>query len=348
MENNEIQKVVSIDLGFGSTKIAIFENTVLKKYFKEIPSVIKVMETEISAYMKSTLKENDVDKHIVQYEGNKYMVGGSALHVSVNKENVLDVVDFESFKVASVIVLKYFLDNLNLKDGMTGLRISLSMAYIQKSKEFKSHLVEKLGMSPDLIRLIPQGRGAWECIKKIGLNPLNPSAGLSTIENAIVMDYGFNTLDVCQIVNGEFYYQGVRAFEKQGSVRIADKLREIINNEYDISISLSRAREVLEHPKNMFESRGVVKDYSDILLTLKKEYVKETCVFMNKNFEDVLNATKNLIIVGGVGHIIMENYDIFKENFKHSEGFVLIPEDLVEYYNAIGGGLMEITPVTKG
>lgn len=324
-----MEKIVSVDLGFGSTKIVIMENGVRVNTFKEMMSIVPVRETELSKYLNM---KTAIDDNAVEHDGKYYLVGGEALTLSNTSDSVFDVVDYESMRIASVLVLKKILKNKRLEDGMTALKVSLSMAYLNHSTDFKNHIVEQLGINPNIITVVAQGAGAWYEIKTKGLNPMNSSSGGRKINNALIADIGFNTADFIVVNNGVMQARLINAKEHSGLIKVADRIKEYVKETFNADISISKAREMIE--TKVYRSMGVINKIDTKVNEFIYEYVDEIGELLHKEYDSILSAIDFLIIVGGFGEVVKTQKSIWNKHFIDS--FCLIPEDLSEYYNAIG------------
>lgn len=325
-----MKSVLSIDKGFGYTKVAIVEDGKLKSPIKEIDTV---------GLLRGFTKE-DFDKSsddVVFHDGNYYMIGGNSLQAVRSYDDIIDSLDYGGFRNISAFVIKKHW----LKNGgkFNSLVLSLSPAYAEYSSDYKKHIAAELGLDDSRVLVIPQGAGAKIALENVGLNPNSPTGG-DMYRNYLLFDIGFNTIDVIHVVNGISPSGNREGFPGLGVVLVAEKLKDYFKSELNMDLTIAHMRNIIALGQHTVH--GKVYQVEHKVNKFIREYISDVVAFMKSHYQTVINEIENVFFVGGGAELIKKNKDFlvmeFTRNFSvPSDDFFCIPEDGSEYYNAIGG-----------
>lgn len=313
-------KKICIDPGFGDTKVAVMDNGVLSKYFKETNAIAN-LGTE-----SDSVKYTGTEADVIKYHDNFYLVGKNALEYP--DASVMNVMDYDSLlKITPMIALKYIKD-VNEYDQVT---FTLSSAFKNNSSDFREHLSEELGMDKTKVKIIPQGAGCKVTLDNIGLDLSNPSSK-NGYKNYLILDIGFNTIDVANVIGNSIMPADIKGYTGEGVCNIAEYVKNQLHTQ-GIEASLPRVRSVL-YDKSL-KVRDKIYDCTKYIQDGTVEYLNHLKEFLEKNYGDRMNVIDNVILFGGGAELIKKNSDHWKELY--GDGFMLSPKVDAEYYNCIGG-----------
>ena len=305
---------MGIDGGFGYMKITYYDDDG-KLSFKKFLSVL--------AYADNEHKFNQ----LVEYKGNRYWLGSQALLQPTDK--IHDIKDYSSLKKHHTILLHHAIKLCGkvdrAKEGKLNIVIGLSAAH---SEDKESFLKENIDYTIDGTHFVHNSiifqEQAGGAIK--ALNSMISRTGQNKYKSFLVVDGGFNTLDIAQAFldeNGIFSSASLGAHEGKGFVMVAEQIRGHIMKEYKQNVSLKEATQIIEDGK--YDLRGVSHDLKATISKTKKAYSRALNDFLEKKYGEYFDKSPQVFFVGGVAYFIDEN---IAENFK--------VVDKAEYYNALG------------
>lgn len=316
---------IGFDLGFSDTKIAINKDGNLSWQ----------KETNAIARLGNAVKDEDYDgneRDVVEYQGSLYMVGHSALQYP--DAAVQNIMDYDTMKTISPIIAKKYLSGSSMDDYEL-ISFTLSSAFRKYSADYKDFMSEELGIPKEKIRIVPQGAGCKVAVDKIGLDPNNPSFK-NFYKNYLIIDIGFNTIDVSCVINGTLRPEDIRGFEHEGVVLVAEKVQEGFKSKFGREISIPRARSLIV--EKILKSRENVFDAADIVETAIDSYLDHLKMFLEKFYGDRLDTISNVIFFGGGAEVIRSHKDKWEKLFGKGD-FAVIPASDAEYFNALGSCL---------
>lgn len=314
MSNSNEKVILGLDLGYSFVKVCVGsqDGTIIKKF--KFPSIIG-----ITKHLEGV--END---NIVHYDGNYYMIGDDAKHLpSTNIQNLDEYKNLEYF-APLLLIHAIKLAKLQRVDlVITGL----SIAQVENSGHFQNALEHFVVDGKEYnfkVLLLPQGAGAKLTYDKYGNNFPNEQKEFLGETNYVIVDNGFNTLDLVLVNKGITDPNLFQGIEKHGLMKIAAVVARLINEKHGRQLSLPEAREVLD--SGIYKLRGQKYDYSKEISEIKNEYLKEIINLVNERYGNVLDKIDFLVLLGG-GAYIFNNSD---------NGFIRVVHKDSEYYNAIG------------
>lgn len=325
-----MKSCLSIDKGFGYTKIAIIEDGKLKPPTKEIDTV-----AYLHGYTKEDFEKSNGD--VIYHDDKYYMVGSNALQAVKSYDHIIDSLDYNGFRNISAFVIKKHWANNGGK--FSNLVVSLSPAYADYSTDYKEYIAKELEMDPAKVLVIPQGAGAKIALENVGMNPNTPTSG-DLFRNYLLFDIGFNTIDVVHVVNGVSPSGNRDGYPGWGVVRVAEKLKEYVKSEFRINLTMAHMRNIIS--LGQYTIHGKVYQMEDRIKKYTREYISEIVKFIRENYQVVVNEIDNVFFVGGGAELLKQNKEFLLSEFakkfsRASDDFFKIPEDGSEYYNAIGG-----------
>ncbi len=305
---------VGIDGGFGYMKIVYYDdkgNLAFKKFLS------------VLAYADNEHKFSQ----LVEYKGNRYWLGKQALLQPTDK--IHDIKDYSSLKKHHTILLHHALKLAGkltrALEGKLNIVIGLSAAHSNDRdsflKENIEYTIDETHFKHNSIMFQEQAGGAIKA-----LNSMLSRSGQPKYDSFLVVDGGFNTLDIAQAFVNEdktFSSASLGAHEGKGFIMIAEQIRVHIMKEYKQNISLKEATQIIEEGR--YDLRGVPHDLKSTIQKIKKAYSRGLGDFLEKKYGEYFDKSPQVYFVGGVAYFIDESTE---QNFK--------VVDKAEYYNALG------------
>lgn len=273
---------LAVDIGFGSTKFVSDNNK-----FK-FPSAVSI----------SKGSQADFDNNeIFHYEGIDYQVGEFALRDAMTTR---DYTFLE--KYAPLLLYKAILDsNLSIKDEIY-LSTGLSLLNWNKKEDFANKIIDfvvnKERINKIKLKLIPQGKGIYNQAVKNNNQLKN--------KLILIVDIGYNTLDVIPFENGKAIANEAWA-TSQGVNLIVDEIRKDINKKYGLSLNESRVNKIMQNKYMNIEGEEI--NLSNFINNENNKY-KEIILneIKNRNI-DIFKSADSIIIGGGGAYIVDSLFD---------------------------------------
>ena len=309
---------IAIDSGMSIDKYALFNDD------GDI-----IFGKSMSVYAPAPFEADDMP----MFEGQRYYTGEEAL--MEGSGNIIDVIDYkghEKFAPLSIfnVLERLKIDNLNIDKLIVGLSLAqkdYANQFIKRISKFKVN-GNTYDFSNKLI-LIPQGVSAKYAIDHYYYED-------NHTESYGIIDIGQLTVDLVNVINGKVRSENASGMSHEGTIKIIQKLQELIVKKFNEFISVKEAQEVLLTGKfNVFGE----KDLSVELDGLKIEYSEYLVSMLNQKYKNIFKKYSRIYFVGGGAYYI--NKDYIQKITGHTN--IIIPKNS-EYYNAIGGLLFS----TKG
>lgn len=316
-------KILSVDIGFGSTKVTYLNPANTLQNNKFITALAKKNESGVF-----------MDEDCVEVGGINYLCFDRATKVPADQQ--IQIRDFDSLKLATPIFIKKISKDLNLQFDY--VVAGLSIAMYDKWQEYQKHICTTLNLPEDRVIVLQQGVGGWATYSTYGLDPSDTVSGGLRLNDYLLIDIGHNTLDVLSVIGGKLSEDTVGGMSGAGTTWIADRLANWIYKEHKITVTPSNARELVE--KQRWTNRGKTVDLVPILSKIKNEYCKFIVNTLESAYANSMQNRQGLLFIGGTSIVIketMERDPEIRELFKsmYGEYFINIPRD-PEFYNSAG------------
>jgi len=284
-------KTLVTDIGYGDTKFAWKEGE--KTRFGKFPTAI-VRRGRARVY-PSMEGIGSVSLEMV-FEGISYVVGEQAFDfgkpISTRRKGFIPT-------YAPLLVAK-----MVKEAGKDFERLVVSVAISDYTREHVEALKKRLqkftvndkDYSFKNILVLPQGYGIYRDVFPEG-----------TDKKVVVVDIGFNTIDISYYVGGEPIKDNFRGLPGYGAARIINNLLEKVKEETGEQISeLELNKAIKEGGKLKFYSREY--DISDLIEEEKEFYAEEVIAEIESSLGDVWKRADYRIIAGGGGYFIPEDF----------------------------------------
>lgn len=323
------KKLIAIDGGYSFFKICYYNEDGIINLDKVISATALLPEKPIDFS----------DDDVFQLGADYYCLGPNAL--SCPKEYILPLETFDDMKNIYCAWLSYIVNKYgNGFDSFDYVIIGLSLAFTDRSEELLSHIYENLNITKEnYFILVPQGVSARLCYNLYSLNPLQPAKrGQVKMENYVLADLGFNTIDVALILGGSSSAAMKAGLEKTGVINCAYNLMDVVYKKYGFQIGLKQAQVIIDGSDGILLRRGREIDLTEEVRTIKKKYISDLLNLIENKFSEAIDSVSGILIVGGGANLIkdmMDDSDVVLEIEKHfSRNFIHIA-NLPEYYNVI-------------
>lgn len=315
--------LLSIDVGFGSTKISYVDQSGTLKSKKYITALAKKQNSGIF-----------MDEDSVELNGTTYLCFDRALSVPGSQQ--IQVVDFDSLNLATPIFIKKIEKDLNQK--FDAVVAGLSIAMIDKLSIYKDSIVANTGLDPNRVIVLQQGVGGWATYQTYGLDPYAVSNPDAPMRNYLLIDIGHNTMDVLSVIDGKLSEDTVDGITGAGTTWISSKLIQYLLKTYKLDVTPANAREMID--RGSFKYRGATVDLSSVLYDIHYEYCEFIVNTLESKFSQSMMNRDGLLFIGGTSYVIQNaiNADprvakLFDD--KYGKYFINIPKQ-AEFYNSSG------------
>lgn len=294
--------ILSVDTGYSFIKYAYKDNAGSVRYDKFITAVAPAETDDPGIGRKSS----------VRFNRGEYLVGEKALY----KGNVLPTRSNDFLTTYSPLFLHKIVEDRGLYPDLITLSLSIS-EFRAKSAVLKqacgSFVINDTVFS-FRVKVFPQGLGIWKYV--------------GSPENAVIIDIGFNTIDILSVIDGQPVPELSAGYTDMGVCEIASAVSEHLSanivKSYVPEVSVVQ---VLAAGRFKYKRREY--DISGLIEAKKETYTKRIFETISKSskLRTVLDRIDTFIVAGGGAYFI-------DDDLKKSYGFVV--PDKPEYANVLG------------
>lgn len=277
--------MIGIDVGFGDVKAVYLKNNEIE--YLKIPTAVKYAGANSAG-----IKEDG----IYSFQGKDYIVGEHARFGAFSTRS------YDFLKRYSGLFVFHVLKTLGIEDGKVGIGLPLNW-YSKKDdffKELSATVVngELLRLDP---KLFPQAVGV---LLDYRYN-IKGELKTDTDKDGIVLDIGYNTVDVLCFEKGSAVRSDAATIEKFGISRIVVELSDIIQKNYSFQLSEQETKEVFISGK--MKLYGDEKDMSETVRSLIEKYFEELIHTIESRWESRLQRSEIMLLAGG-GAVTLKEY----------------------------------------
>jgi len=319
-------RLLAIDLGYSSVKVAYYNDAGALQLEKFISAVAKIDDPM------------EIDDDIMFKLGvDTYVLGESALKVS--RSSLLPLETFDDMKAAYPVWISYLLKRYGGSDSFDKVVIGLSLAFSNRTDELLEHLYQTLmiPIETDYFMCLPQGLSCKLAYSNYGLNIRSESHSSTKLMNYIVVDGGFLTVDMCAVVASGSSSGSAIGIPNTGVINIAYDVVDYLFREYQFKVSVKEAQQIIDS-NGIFTRRARKYDISGPLKDFTKKYLSNVLGLLEEKYSEFLDVIDGVVILGGLAYIFqryLDDPDVVAEIEKHFDvSFLSFPPDLSEYYNS--------------
>jgi plasmid segregation protein ParM len=278
-------KMLGIDVGFGDVKVVWIEEGNFK--YLKVPTAVKYAP-ESSDFAQ--------DASLYTFNSRDYIVGESAVYGAFSTRS------FDFLKRYTGLFVNHVLKTLGFNENTIG--VGLPLTWYSLKDEFLKELCQtvvdgqKLDINPTLF---PQAVGILLDYRL----DITGQTKNDTGKNGIIMDIGFNTVDVLCFENGTAVRSDSSTLDKFGISKIINELTDSIQRKYTVSLSEQEGKEVFRN--GYITIYGHKQDISEQIRNITEKYFDELMHKIHSGWESRLQRADVLILAGG-GAICLKDY----------------------------------------
>lgn len=313
---------LGIDIGFGDVKVIIEPNGDGQKQFK-FPTAIKSASMSNNEFLNEMAKNEEY-----LFEGRKYLVGSRASHQAFSTRSL------EFMKRYSPVFTYVAIKKAEAETGQSVSEIGLGLPLSFYSEQNRTELVNRvkvINVNNDIVTLKPtvfvQGYGVL--IDYLGSIDEAKAEG---IRNMMVIDVGFNTVDIINVEEGKVTREGSDTLENNGVSKITSKIIQALRGTHN----LSQPEAVELIMKGTLSVYAEDEDHSELIRQVTEEYIDWLFNEIETNYTEIVKRAEKIIIAGG-GAYLLQHYlppkyarMIFipqNPEFANARGFLRLLED---------------------
>ncbi len=324
---NNKPKLLAIDVGYSSVKVARHDSAGIVQFDKFINAVAKIDNPlEIDDDIMFNLLEKT------------YVLGPAALKVS--KEFLLDMKTYEDLKTVTPVWISYLLRKYS-DVKYDKVIIGLSLAFSDMADDLLKYIKDTLLIEdPDYFMLLPQGVAAKQAYQSYGMDLGEMEATKSNttkLRNYLIVDGGFETLDFACVVQGKASTGAAIGIKDSGIIRISHAICDYIFKTYGFQISLKEAQTVVD--TGHLVKRGRDFDLTEQVDDFSKQYIAYVLNLLEEKYGSYLDQSNGVLILGGLGYLFekfKEDPYVTSEIEKHMDiNFIHWTPIYSEFYNAL-------------
>lgn len=278
-------EMIGIDVGFGDVKaVYLVDGDV--QYLK-VPTAVKYAARSI---------DTDTSEAVYAMNGREYLVGEGARYEAFSTRS------FEFLNKYSALLVHHIFQTLNSSVRKTAL--GLPLGWYAKKEEyaatFKSTVIdgEVIGAEPVIF---PQAVGV---LMDYRYN-LNGEIREDTEHDGVVLDIGYNTVDVLCFEGGNAVRSDAATLEKFGLSKVIMDLIGAVQKNHSMLLSEQEAKEVFI--SGGLRIYGDKKDMSETIRSITESYFDELMHTLYSRWDKRLQRAEVMLFAGG-GAVTLKNY----------------------------------------
>lgn len=315
---------IGLDTGFGDVKVVVNLNGTTREL--KYPTAIAYAKKGIIGDLGDRQEEYD-------FSGQTFVVGAAALQ----SQDLFSTRDIEFLLTYSpLLAYKALVDiaqagSLPLADLLSTkkqLCLGVPLAHYTRKEELKNRLaaysVSGDTVQFDSVEVRAQSQGI---LFDYMLNKDGKSVSDRMNQNLLIIDIGFNTVDVLGVINGRPSKEWSGMLESSGICKVCEELKNHLQTEFSFNLFEQVVKDVLE--RGQISLYGVTKDLSSPIRIAKEVYSNWLSREINSRWNNFIKRADKLIIAGGGAYFV----DDLKQ--RYPKEFVFVPDN-PEYSNARG------------
>ena len=319
-------RLLSIDLGYSSTKVVYYNENGILQFDKFISAVAKI-DNPMEA-------DDDV---MFRLGVNYYILGTAALKVP--RSLLLNLENFDDLKIAYPVWISYLLKKYGGVSSFDKVVIGLSMAYSDRADELLQYLYESLMIEKEgYFMCLPQGLSCKLAYSECGLDIRETSKHNDfRMRNYIILDGGFLTCDMCNVANGTASAGAAIGIPNTGIICIAYDVIDYLFKEFNMKASVKEAQTIIDN-NGKFSRRGKEYNIGPKIDEFTKKYLSNVLKLLEEKFGEAVDAVEGILVCGGLSYFFKKYIDdpqMIKEIEKHFPvSFLHFPVVDSEFFNS--------------
>ena len=318
---------LGLDIGFGDVKVVagVPEGGEASEVrCRKFPSAIAYARSGIIGDLGDEACEKRYN-----YNGRDFLVGSAALD-SPEVFSTRDINFLLSYAPLLAYVALKELSNGSLDLCAKELCVGIPLAYFHSKRQALSEVLRETHVSGESVRfesveVRAQGQGILFDFMLDGEGrPIAERLDL----NLLVLDIGFNTVDLLGVVRGRPSRQWSDMIERGGISRVCEQLGYYLKGEYGFDLSEQSLKDIVR--KKEIVLYGATKDLSVVISGICEDYAGWLVQEVASRWDGFLKRADALVLAGG-GAYYLQDYFLSR----YPEKFVYLPAE-PEYANARG------------
>lgn len=323
---------LGLDLGFGDVKIVAGlesgESNHRQKVLRKFPTAVAYAKEGIIG----NLGEND---RSYSFNGREYVIGDSALQCRdvFSTRDINFLMTFSpllAFVAFEQLVQEDLKSSDSLWSGEKLVCLGIPLAYFHSRRSSLAEAVRGCHVSEAFlnfgdVEVRAQGQGIlFDFVFGDDGKPIQKRLNM----NILIVDIGFNTVDILGVVNGRSSREWSGMFERGGISRICQQVGDYLQREFSFDLPEQSVKDVLM--KREITLYGSRKDVSGAIRKAQEEYSDWLIQEVRSRWDGFLQKADRLIIAGGGAYYVRDDF-----SEKYPKDFLYVP-DKPEYSNAMG------------
>ena len=307
---------LGLDIGYGDVK-AVYRCEGRLSMTK-FPTAIAYAEQSVGELSEFTENEE------YEYGSKRYLVGKQALFGAFSTRS------YEFMKRYLPLFVFKIVKDINARTGETVTEIALGLPlsyYTGANIKELTPLLERIEVGRTVlepkVRFYPQGLGVLADYRLSEYGSVNQQ----TDEDMLIVDIGFNTVDVVVAERGKIVKSESETMERHGVAKIVLALTKDIKSLMQIDLSEQEAKDVLCHGK--IKLYGAERDLTELIRESSENYADWLMQEVRSKWAARIQRVERVIIAGGGAYYLKDHIPAEYHSITY------IP-DLPEYANARG------------
>jgi len=300
---------IGIDLGYSSSKIGF-----LGQFMTEPTAINFNIDTGLSYGTNTSFLFENEDLLVGANAGESFSTLDYKFKYKYDPIILFSIL----FKLKAINFNKEEQDHIELRIGLSLADWKNKDEYIARISEF---VIDGRTFKFNNIKIIPQGAGAY--IDYI------QSKKIQHPDSAMILDIGYNTINVLYFNEGIPQKNNSRSFPGHGVSSIIKSFSDFLENEYGMSFSDNEALQIFL--KNKFIYNGVDQEkVKSIIFELKNNFLKKLKNSILVRERKLLSTSEKVIFAGGGANLLYgtqfpPNVDFVDEErlYSNVRGFML-------------------------
>ncbi|MFH1674918.1 MAG: ParM/StbA family protein [Pseudomonadota bacterium] len=326
-----MEALIGLDIGFGDVKVIARLND--KKDATDTDPELMFKYPTAIAYTRNGIIGDLARQEEYDFNSRAFVAGSAALqcHDLFSTRDIEFLMTYSpllAYKAMADIARTASIPLADLLSANKRLCLGIPLAYYPRREELKRRL-SAYSVSGDAVRFdnIEVRAQSQGILFDYMLDEQGRPVDERINQNVLVLDIGFNTVDVLGVIDGRPNREWSGMLENGGICRICEELKTYLQKELSFSLSEQVVKEVLQ--KGRVSLYGADRDLSTPVRRANEAYSDWLGREVNSRWDDFLKRADKLIIAGGGAYYVNELQD------RYPREFVFIPDD-PEYSNARG------------
>lgn len=281
----EKRPVIALDIGFGYVKTA---------YLGYDDILVSKFETAVAPAQTGVVEFSSDEKEYT-YRGRKYILGERARQRAIPTRSLQFIEQYGPLLAYKAVKAQ------NITSGK--IAVGLPLGYFDpEHRQMLQEALSRLEVDGETlefeVEVYAQGVG---CLLDYRLDDLG-NVNQGTKLDGLVIDIGYNTVDVVSFVGGKAHKDDSAMLERQGVSVMAAELMSLVQRKTRVNLSEQEAVQALSD--RFVVAYGTHVDLSAETAAVAENYIERLLFTIQSRWEDRIQRANQLIIAGGGSYYI--------------------------------------------